>query len=104
VVDSQVQRVGWYRFRATFRRRWTGYLSVALLVGLLGGIALASIAGARRTQSSYPKLPTATHASDLEMTSFGGISGPTADSALFTLSGTSVRSFPGAIKPSRWIS
>jgi hypothetical protein len=50
---SQVLRVAWYRFRATFGNRWGGYLSVALLVGLLGGLAMGAVAGARRTESSF---------------------------------------------------
>jgi hypothetical protein len=49
-----VLTVAWYRFRATFRRRWPGYLAIVLLVGLVGGLAMGSIAGARRTQSSFP--------------------------------------------------
>jgi len=46
-------RVNWYCFRATLRRRWTGYAAGALLVGVLGGITMASIAGARRTDSAF---------------------------------------------------
>jgi hypothetical protein len=42
-------RVGWYRFAATFGRRWGGYLTLVLLIGLIGGIALGSVAAARRT-------------------------------------------------------
>ena len=61
----QALRVGWYRFRATFGRRWGGYLSVALLVGLIGGVAMASIAAGRRTQSSYPTFLASTNPSDL---------------------------------------
>ena len=53
-MNSQVSRVAGYRFRATFARRWGGYLTVVLLVGLLGGLAMGAVAGARRTQSSYP--------------------------------------------------
>jgi hypothetical protein len=53
-VNGAVLRVAWYRFRATFGRRWTGYLTLVLLVGVIGGMALGSIAGARRTQSSFP--------------------------------------------------
>ena len=56
----------WYRLGATFRRRWPGYLSVVLLVGLVGGVAMASIAGARRTQSAFPAYLRATDASDLQ--------------------------------------
>jgi ABC-type lipoprotein release transport system permease subunit len=58
-------RVAWYRFRVTFRHRWPGYLTVVLLVGLLGGLAMGAIAGARRTESSFPKYLASTHPSDL---------------------------------------
>ena len=49
-----VVRVAWFCFAATFSRRKGDYLTVVLLVGLLGGLAMASIAGARRTDSSFP--------------------------------------------------
>ncbi len=45
-------RVAGYRFRATLRRRWGGYLALALLVGLVGGVALGSLTAARRTYAS----------------------------------------------------
>ena len=63
--------VAWYRFRTTFRRRWGGYVAIALLIGLVGGIAMGSIATARRTQSSYPAFLAATNASDLTMSTYG---------------------------------
>jgi FtsX-like permease family len=47
-------RVAFYRFRATFGRRWPGYATIVLLIGLVGGLAMGAIAGARRTQSSFP--------------------------------------------------
>ena len=46
-------RVAGYRYRASFAGRWTSYLAVVLLIGLVGGLALASLAGARRTDSSF---------------------------------------------------
>ncbi len=64
-VTGSVLHVAWYRFRATFRRRWGGYLALALLVGLVGGVAMASMTAARRTDSSYPDLLAATNPSDL---------------------------------------
>jgi hypothetical protein len=62
---NQVLRVAWYCFRATFGRRWGGYLAIILLVGLVGGLAMGAIAGARRTQSSYPRFLASTNPSDL---------------------------------------
>ena len=64
-----------YRFRATFRRRWSGYLSVVLLVGLIGGIAMASLAAARRTQSSYSTFLASTNPSQLTMALFSAANG-----------------------------
>ena len=60
-----VLRMAWYRFRATFGRRWGGHLSLVLLVGLVGGVALASAAAARRTESSFPVFVASTDPSDL---------------------------------------
>ena len=61
----QVFRVARYRFRATFGRRWGGYLAIVLLIGTLGGIAMAAVAGGRRTQSAFPTFLASTNASDL---------------------------------------
>ena len=65
--------VGWYRFRATWRRRWPGYLGIVLLVGLVGGLAMGSVAGARRTQSSYPTFLARTNPSDLLVEPTGSV-------------------------------
>jgi hypothetical protein len=78
----QVRRVAWYRFRATFARRWGGYLSVVLLIGLIGGTAMASIEAARRTQSSYPTFLASTNPSDLTVSIFAPGSGAATTSLL----------------------
>ena len=65
-------RVLWYRFRVTFRRRRGGYLALAVLIGLLGGMAMASIVAARRTDASYPKFLASTNPSDLIVQPNGG--------------------------------
>jgi hypothetical protein len=75
---SQVLPVAWYRFRSTLRRRLPGYLSIVLLVGLIGGLAMASLAGARRTQSSYPTFLASTNPSDLTV-SAGSLNSDAAD-------------------------
>jgi FtsX-like permease family len=64
-------RVAWYRCAATFGRRWGGYLTLALLIGLIGGIAMGSVAAARRTQSSYATFLAATNPSDLGLSGQG---------------------------------
>jgi hypothetical protein len=51
---NQILRVASYRFRATFVRQWGSYISLTLLIALLGGLSMASLAGARRTNSSFP--------------------------------------------------
>ncbi len=65
VIHGSVLRVAWYRFRATFQSRWSGYLALAVLIGLVGGVAMASMVAARRTDSSYPKFLASTSPSDL---------------------------------------
>jgi len=66
-------RVAGYRYRATFGRRWGGYLSLLLLVGLVGGLSIGALAAARRTQSSFATYLASTNPSDLGITVFGGI-------------------------------
>ncbi len=74
-VIRAVARESSYRFRATFRRRWAGYLTLVVLIGLVGGVAMAAVAGARRTQSSFPVYLASTNPSDVQMfTEFDPIS------------------------------
>src|SRR5579863_4997672 len=74
-MKSHTFEFAWYRFRATFHRRWATYLSVILLIGLTGGLAMASIAGARRTQSSYPTFLQSTNPSTFSLAVFGATNG-----------------------------
>src|SRR6202035_2147575 len=52
---SQLGPVGatWYRARVTLRSNWRGWVAVAVVLGLSGGVALAALAGARRTASVF---------------------------------------------------
>ncbi len=70
VPGGPVLRVAAYRFLATFRRRWGGYLALAVLIGLVGGVAMAAVTAARRTDASYPKLLASTNPSDLTVEPF----------------------------------
>ncbi len=60
-------KVSVYRFRRTLRHRWRGYFAVVLLVGLVGGLGMGAIAGARRTQSSFPTFLASTNPSNLSV-------------------------------------
>jgi len=53
------------RLRAELRRQWRGLLALAVLLGVIGGIALTAAAGARRTDTAYPRFLRQSHAADL---------------------------------------
>ena len=57
--------LSWWRFRSMFVRRWGGYLGVVLVVGILGGVAMGAVAGARRTQGAFPVYLASTNPSDV---------------------------------------
>jgi hypothetical protein len=46
----------WLSLRAELRLRWRALAGLALLLGLIGGVVLAAAAGARRTDTAYPRL------------------------------------------------
>ena len=85
-MKGRALTVAWYRLRSTFPRRVGGYLVLALLVGLVGGVAMGSISAARRNQSAYPKFLASTNPSDLFFSSFstGGPSGNNAANTVTT--------------------
>ncbi len=97
-----------YRFRACFRDRWGGYLALVLLRGLVGGVAMAAVAGARRTQSSFPAYLASTNPGDLQaFTEFDPISGtgysPKVDRAIarvrYVRRAADVIGFDGTLQP-----
>src|ERR1700721_2186920 len=57
-------RAALYVWRATAQRSWRTVLTVALIGGLLGAVALGAVAGARRAASAYGRYLVATRASD----------------------------------------
>ena len=76
-MTASVVREAGYRFWAcVLRGRWRGYLVLLLLIGVVGGVAMAAVAGARRTQSSFPRYLASTNPGDLQaFTEFDPISG-----------------------------
>jgi hypothetical protein len=61
-VPLAALRVATYRFRATSGRRWGGSPAHVVLIGLVGGLVMESVAGAQRTPAvpvSAATTPTA---------------------------------------------
>ena len=79
-MDKTVLRAAGYLFRVTFRQLRGNYLTVVVLIGLVGGLALGAVAGARRTQSSYSTYLAGINASDLEL--FTGFDSPSLGSSV----------------------
>ena len=55
----------WMRLRSEIRTRWRSWLGLALLIGLAGAAAVAAAAGARRTETAYPRFVQAQNGYDL---------------------------------------
>src|SRR5215471_18252097 len=55
----------WLCLRAELRRQWRAWLALAVLLGVIGGIALTAAAGARRTDTAYPRFLRQSRAADL---------------------------------------
>ncbi|MCU1453783.1 MAG: hypothetical protein JWN46_1929 [Acidimicrobiales bacterium] len=70
-MTGTVLPVVWYRFRTTFRRRRRGYVAIIGLIAVVGGSAMASVAAARRTQSTFPAFLARTNRSDLVISVYG---------------------------------
>lgn len=60
-------KVAWYRTRCQFGQRRGGFAVIVVLLALVGGLALGSIAAARRTDSSFPRYLADSNASDLSV-------------------------------------
>jgi ABC-type lipoprotein release transport system permease subunit len=65
-------RAIWLRARAQMRRRVAATLSLALLLGVGGGASMAAAAGARRTDTAYPRFLRAYAGAQLDIANFPG--------------------------------
>jgi hypothetical protein len=57
-------RATFYLWRGTARGSWRAILAVALIGGMLGAVALAALAGARRTDTAYGRYLVSSNTSD----------------------------------------
>jgi putative ABC transport system permease protein len=62
----------WLWTRSELGSAWRAWLVLALLFGLAGGAAIASVAGARRTESAYPRFVAWSRAADVLTGGFPG--------------------------------
>ena len=53
------------------RARWRGWAMVVVLIAVAGGAVLSAVAGARRTNSAYPRFLQASNASDVLVSPVG---------------------------------
>ena len=66
----------WLRLRVDVRVRWRTLAGLALLLGLVGGVVLTAAAGARRTDTAYPRLLSWANASQVDIGTQGtGLTG-----------------------------
>jgi ABC-type lipoprotein release transport system permease subunit len=72
--------------RSEIARRWRALVALGILAGLVGGLAVASVAGARRTATSYERYREATGRADAIV--FGTLAG------IFPADYTAVRNLP----------
>ena len=86
-------KTAWYRTVVSWRRQWSSYVVLVVLIGLAGGVALGSLAAARRTASSFPAFLAASNPSDLQIDPAGsGPNGPASAHLQSIL--RAVRSYP----------
>src|ERR1039458_1966934 len=79
-------RAAVYRCAGTWASAWRSVAAGALVGGLLGAVALASVAGARRTASAYGRYLTSIRASDAFVNIPGVLPGMRAAQALTMIS------------------
>ena len=84
--------------RPALRGSWRQALALALLAGLLGGVALGAVAGARRTATAYGRYLAAINASDVFVNVPGRLPGMPA-----TRPYTLISSLPGVVAHAAYI-
>ncbi|HWC11039.1 MAG TPA: hypothetical protein VG455_07445, partial [Acidimicrobiales bacterium] len=78
------------RLRAEARWRWRAWLALAVLTGVVGGSVIAALAGARRTDTAYPRFLAGTNGFDVLVTN----GGTTAENANRVFDFEAIRSRP----------
>lgn len=78
----------WLRLRAEIRGHWRAMAALALILGIVGGVVLTAAAGARRTDTAYPRLLRWANAADVTViVTNEDAAAPACDSGPFTAGG-----------------
>ncbi len=91
-MTVQASLVALAYWRSTLRASWRQILALALVAGLLGGVALGALAGARRTASAYDRYLTSINASNVFVNVPGQIPGVTPAALI-----AQITSLPGVV-------
>lgn len=91
-----------YRLRSIVRQRWPDYVLLALLIGLVGGVAMGSTVAGRRTQSAYASFLSHDDASTLTMSTYGVFGGVSANNFSPRLE-QRIRRLPQVAQVQAWI-
>src|SRR5437762_7414754 len=84
----------WMAARAQLRRRWGATVALALLVGLAGGVVIAAVAGASRTESAMKRFVAFSRPEDAYVV----VNGPPPPAGTSTLGGPSADLPPAVIR------
>lgn len=91
-----------YRLRSILRRHWPDYLLLTLLVAVVGGLAMGSVAAGRRTQSAYSAFLGRDNASTLTMSTYGLYNGSPANDYSPQVE-QRIRQLPGVAQVESWV-
>jgi hypothetical protein len=50
--------------RAQLRRRWRSWLTISLLIAIIGGVVLGLVAAGNRTATAFPRFVAASNSAD----------------------------------------
>src|SRR5438067_7884861 len=81
--NGPVVQAVWMAARAQLRRRWGATVALILLVGLAGGVVIAAIAGASRTDSAMKRFVAFSRPEDAYVV----VNGPPPPPGVSTLAG-----------------
>lgn len=78
-MRGRVLALGRYRLGGLLRRRWAAHLTLVVLLALVGGVGMAAVQAARRTQAAFPTYLAKANAPDLVASVYNAYGAPSTD-------------------------